>query len=152
MQMNIDMSDFLAYAERMGRAAGSLNGELQQAVNQVADEGAKIAQAILAENGSVVTGDLRDSISGRPGGGGPISANYGPTDDAGPRVEFGRGPVRARSGGSLKFQIKGRGPYLYRKSVGPAAPRPFMRPSVARLRPIANKILGSAVISAVNKV
>lgn len=40
-------------------------------------------------------------------------------------VESGRGPVEARDGGMLRFVSNGT--VFYRKRVGPAAPRPFMR-------------------------
>lgn len=154
MTFNIDLSEFLDFAESMGVAADALDDELGATAFKVAQEGARIAQGILASNGSVVTGDLYDSIQAQGGGmsGGVASASYGPTDDEPARwVEFGRGPVYARPGGALKFQIKGRGPYLYRKSVGPAPARPFMRPSVARLRPLATKMFGEAVMRAISK-
>jgi hypothetical protein len=48
-------------------------------------------------------------------------------------VEDGRGPIRAR-GKALRFTAGGK--VLYRKSVGPATPRPFIRPSVEKLRPL----------------
>lgn len=42
-------------------------------------------------------------------------------------VEQGRGPVRARPGGFLRFVVGGR--VLFRREVGPARPRPFMAPA-----------------------
>lgn len=147
--MEVDLRAFLDFAENMGVAPAKLRSELLPVGNQVGQQGARIAQSILSSNGSVVTGALLRSIVSRGAqwAGDTMIIEYGPTSDRPAQwVEFGRGPVFARQGGYLRFQIKGSGPYLYRKSVGPAAPRPFMRPSVAKLRPTAVKMLGDAAM------
>lgn len=153
MQIDIDVSEFLTAAQRMGTAANGLNAELQKAVDQAADMGAIFARANLAANGSIVTRGLYESVEGRPGGGtAAISAEYGPDEDyPGRWVEYGRKPLFAPPGSKMKFQIKGAGPYLYRQSVKAAKPRPFMGPTVARLRPIANQLIQRAVQAALSK-
>ncbi len=150
--ITIDVGPFLRFAENMGASGTKVRAALVVGGNAVAQQGAQIAQGILASNGSVVTGDLRSDITPRPTSysGDNIIIQYGPNkrNPAG-WVEFGRGPVSARPGGRLKFSIKGRGPVIYAKSVGPARPRPFMQPSVKRLMPIATKTLGEAAMRAV---
>lgn len=42
-------------------------------------------------------------------------------------VEFGRGPVHAIRAKALRFRLDG--VIVFRQSVGPARPRPFMRPA-----------------------
>lgn len=42
-------------------------------------------------------------------------------------VEHGRGPVYAKDGDFLRFMVGGR--VVFTKRVGPARPRPFMRPA-----------------------
>jgi len=152
--ITIDVGPFLRFAENMGLADEKIRAALIVGGNAVAQQGAQIAQAILASNGSV-TGDLRADITPRPTSysGDTIVIQYGPNkkQPAG-WVEYGRGPVSARAGGRLKFSIKGRGPVIYAKSVGPARPRPFMQPSVKRLMPIATKTLGEAAMRAIEGV
>ncbi len=82
----------------------------------------------------VVTGRLRSSwessVHNTIGGFGIIPEFVGTVgssvkNDRGygysPIVEGGRGPVFARAGGFLRFRIKGVGPWIFRRSVGPAA-------------------------------
>lgn len=47
-------------------------------------------------------------------------------------VERGRGPVVAKDADALKFTIGG--DTIFRKSVGPAEPQPFLRPALVRHR------------------
>lgn len=148
MSFQIDARQFFEFAEQVGVADDRLDAAFLAAGNQAAQEGANIARGILAANGSVVTGGLSGSIRGFPTtrAGDTYNIKYGPDEEyPGTWVEQGRGPVFARAGSSLKFQIKGSGPYLFRKNVGPARPRPFMRPSVARVRPIVAKLFGDAM-------
>lgn len=155
MSFEIDASAFYSLAERVGRADEALEAAFIKAGNQAAQEGVKIARQILSSNGSVVTRGLYNSIQAMPTvvSGNTITTAYGPTSEYPANwVEHGRGPVVARPGHKLRFQIKGAGPYLYRQRVGPAAPRPFMRPSVSRLRPIATKLFGDATLRAIDGV
>lgn len=153
--MEIDLSSFLQFAENMGAAEAKVKAALLPVGQQVGQKGAQIAQSILQANDSVVTGNLlRDIRSlGAHWEGDTIVIMYGPSSKyPATWVESGRGPVRAREGGYLKFQIKRRGPFIFAKEVGPAAPRPFMRPSVARLQPVAVKMFGDAVMRVVSSV
>jgi hypothetical protein len=152
MSIEVDVSAFLNFAEAMGAADDRVRAELLKAGNQVAQQGAQIAQSILASNGSIASGDLYNDITGRPAqmAGDTIIIEYGPNSEyPGTWVEKGRRPVSARPGGMLKFQIKGRGPVIFARSVRAAPARPFMKPSEARIRPIATKMLGEAAMRAV---
>lgn len=150
--INFDVSQFYDFAEQMGAADDKIRAEMLRAGNEAGQKGAQIAQSILASNGSIVTRGLYNSIQGFPAqaSGDTVTVRYGPNENyPATWVEKGRGPVHARPGGMLRFRIKGVGPYIFTKSVGPARPRPFMAPSVARLRPIATKLFGDAVLRAV---
>jgi hypothetical protein len=153
--ITIDVSEFLDFAEQMGAADDKVKAALLQGGNAVTREGAQIAKSILASNDSVVTGGLYNDITGRPAqwAGDTLVMEYGPNKEyPGSWVEHGRKAVSSRSGGYLVFRIKGVGPLIYTKRVGPARPRPFMRPSVARLRPIATKTLGDAAMRAIESM
>jgi hypothetical protein len=148
MSFQIDARQFFEFAEQLGVADDKLDAAFLQAGNQAAQEGVTVARGILASNGSVVTGDLSGSITAFPTtrAGDTYTIKYGPNEEyPGTWVEQGRGPVSARPGGKLRFQIKGAGPYIFRKSVGPAAPRPFMKPSAARVGPRVIKLFGDVM-------
>ncbi len=154
-KITIDVSSFLRFAENMGASEGKVRAALIVGGNAVSRQGVQIAQGILSSNGSVVSGDLHDDITARPTAfkGDTIVMEYGPIKKKPAEwIEFGRGPVHARPGGSLKFQIKGKGRVIYAKSVRSAPARPFMGPSVKRLMPIATKTLGEAAMRAVEGV
>jgi DNA invertase Pin-like site-specific DNA recombinase len=53
-------------------------------------------------------------------------------------VEFGRGAITAQNKKALKFVVNGK--TVFAKSVGPAKPRPFMRPAGLSMRQQAAKI------------
>lgn len=53
-------------------------------------------------------------------------------------VENGRGPLTAKNKKALKFVINGK--TFFAKSVGPAKPRPFMKPAGKSMREQAAKI------------
>ena len=54
-------------------------------------------------------------------------------------VENGRPAIRAKGKGMLRFVINGQ--VFYRKSVGPAKPRPFMKPAGLSMKQHAPKIV-----------
>ena len=63
-------------------------------------------------------------------------------------VEEGRGPIVAKKGKFLRFYSKKHGKVIYRRFVGPAAPRPFM----ARGRDWARRNLRAMLQAKVRKV
>lgn len=74
-------------------------------------------------------------------------------------VEAGRGPVHARPGGWLKFRIKGRGPWLFKRSVGPASGRFMFKEGLdnslprieARFREVAQAVARSVIARTINR-
>ena len=126
-----------AFAGRLGNAQQVVGSEMTQMVDRITIQGEGFAKQILTSNGSVVTGHLRRSVAHRPAtfGGGVARGAWGTATPYGPHVEHGRGPIVAR-GKALRFVPKGGGQAIYRKRVGPARARPFMRPSADRVRPI----------------
>ena len=155
MSFSIDARQFFEFAEQMGVAEDRLDAAFIQAGNQAAQKGVEIERQLLAANGSIVTGGLAGSLTAFPTArsGDTYTIKYGPSEEYPARwVEEGRGPVVARPGSRLRFQIKGAGPYLFRQRVGPARPRPFIRPSVARVRPIVSKLFGDALNNALRGV
>jgi hypothetical protein len=150
-----DVRELQAWARKMGASGAEIDKAMIRAVTEACRQGADIARRILRANGSFVTGGLHNSITHTPasGSGGTIVGEYGPRDKyPGSWVEFGRKPVHARQGGKLVFQIKGQGPYLYRKSVRAAPARPFMAPSAQQVKPILQRLVRSYVRAAVGRM
>jgi hypothetical protein len=58
-------------------------------------------------------------------------------------VENGRGPVYAKPGGALRFVVNGQ--VIFRKSVGPAAPRPYMEPAARMAQGFAHTLMERAL-------
>lgn len=152
MGFRINAGELIDLGNKMNGKRDAIVQEMGKEATALGVEGANVAKSILAANGSIATGALYRDIHGRPGQvtGRRVTVEYGPSDDEPAKwVEKGRGPVHARPGGKLKFQIKSRGPYLYRTSVGPAPARPFMKPSIRRMRPIARKRFRDAALRAI---
>jgi len=57
----------------------------------------------------------------------------GPTVEYAVWIERGRGPVVADKGEALRFENED-GEVIFRKSVGPVKPKPFMRPAVEKVQ------------------
>lgn len=135
--------DISAYVSRMQSAR--LESELVDGVNRTTLHGERLAKQHITANGSVVTGTLRRSTTaeGASAGGGGVTGRYGTNVPYAKHVEFGRGPVVAR-GRALAFTPKGGG-LIFRKRVGPAAPRPFMRPTVPPVRAVFQREMRAAI-------
>ena len=149
MSFEIDARQFYEFAEAMGAAPAKLDAAFRAAGEQAGQKGVQFARAHLAANGSIVTRKLYNSIQvlGVGQQGDVYTIRYGPSSQYPAEwVEGGRGPVHARAGGMLRFRIKNTGPYIFTKSVGPAAPRPFMQPSLRDVLPVATKLFGDAAM------
>src|SRR5262245_59853803 len=132
------MADFEArvtglepFERRMSGARRVDGEELTRAV----DRCTFLGEAGSKQAAPVKTGHLRRSITASRStfAGGVARGQWGTNVPYAKHVEFGRGPVVARSGKVLRFAIGGR--VLYRPRVGPARARPFLRNTFARLRP-----------------
>lgn len=109
------------------------SNELQSNLNLVIDILAPFSQikqrAKLAEKGSIITGDLDRSITIQKS---ENHASIGTTLFYAQYVEEGRGPVHAKNKPFLVFKIPGVG-WIKTKSVGPAAPRYYLKESAQLL-------------------
>ena len=151
--LKIDASDMLAWAQEMGAAEAKAKRELIRAGNAIAKHGAASARSFIVANNSIVSGHLLSSIRALPASlaGNTLTMEWGAAEDK-PAiwVEYGRGPVTARRGGVLRFTTKD-GRYVVTKSVGPAKPRPFLKPSSQATRPVARKLLAEAIMRAIRR-
>jgi hypothetical protein len=130
--ISIDTSQIDGYATGMAQAPAIIREEFLRSTNRLALQGVAFAQALTP----VRTGHLRRANAATPAvWAGGATATYGNATPYARPVEFGRRGFSARPGGALgPMNIGGR--IVFAKSVGPAAARPFIRPSVARLRPL----------------
>lgn len=131
MSLNIDFSDAERFAVAMAKAPTVIREELLTSTNRLTLQGVAYASALTP----VRTGHLRRNNAAKAAvwSGGAVGS-YGNATPYAPAVENGRRGFSAGPGKMLRFTIGGQ--VLYRKSVGPAAARPFIRPSAARLRPL----------------
>lgn len=129
--------DFDPFISRMAAAEPVVRDELRAGVDRTTLQGERLAKQHIRANGSVVTGTLFRGTTATPAvwGGGQVTGRYGTAVPYAKYVENGRGPVVAR-GRALRFRPKGSGGYIFRKRVGPARPRPFMRPTVPVIRSV----------------
>lgn len=143
----IDAPEVQRFAGRMARAQSIVREELVRSTDRITLQGVTIAQGLAP----VRTGHLRRSIVHKPAtfAGGTVTGSYGTATPYARRVEEGRGPIRAR-GKALRFEVGGK--VVFAKSVGPAAPRPFMRPSVMKLRPLVNREYRAALRRAMSRI
>jgi hypothetical protein len=126
------------FARKMAAAPKIVEREMVNATNRITKTGERWAKELAV----VKTGQMRRTTTAEPAkfAGGVVTGKYGTnakTKTGFPypmAVEFGRRGFSARPGKYLRFEIGGR--VIYTKRVGPAKARPFMRPSLERLRPL----------------
>ena len=102
-----------------------LLAELGHVVSEGLDEAASLIAAEAWRHAPEKTGTLGKSM--RIARRGRYVREIYPTATYASFVENGRGPVFAKPGKVLRFEING--VIFFRKSVGPAAPRPYMAPA-----------------------
>lgn len=113
-------TDGSAAVESLQKIIDGLDEAVTDGLELVGDVGQDAARAKAGP------GNLSNTIELRPAGDGWDLAASAPYAGY---VERGRGPVVARKGGVLRFEVAGR--VIFRPRVGPARPRPFMRPAAA---------------------
>lgn len=134
-------------ARRCANADDVVGEELATAVTRTRLEGQRRAQQKVR----VKTGTLRRSIAGRTRRLGlRVEGEWGTNVPYAKYVEEGRGPVVATRARALRFTIGGR--VLFRASVGPAAARPFLRPSLAEVKPLFRREVQAAVRRASRRI
>ena len=178
--LSLVITDGRDIPERYLQAPRIFRDEFKVGIDRITTQGSAYAIDELEENESVVTGNLRRSIFPNPAkeAGGMIVGEYGPHGvDYARIVEEGRGPVHARPGKVLAFRPRMAGPvfkgsptlrshhstshnaeggrnpgWVFVKSVGPAAPKPYMRPSLQRVRPQAHKEFDAVITRILNRL
>jgi TRAP-type mannitol/chloroaromatic compound transport system substrate-binding protein len=115
-------TSFHVLADKLDEAADETDPAIDDAVETSAFAVRRKARRLV----SVQSGRLKRSIQVRR----LRDAHYmvGSDLDYAEWVEKGRGPVVAKNADALKFTIDGQ--TVFRQRVGPAAPRPFMRPAL----------------------
>lgn len=123
MSFSIDASEIYEWAEGMGKVPGLMKTEIPKTMSAVAQHSANTAAAAAP----VDWGILKAGIVALPGkwiGSGAESA-FVSTAPYSHFVEHGRAAIPYKKGRVLRFQTKD-GRVLYRRSVGPSKPQPFM--------------------------
>lgn len=102
----------------------NLKGAITQTLNQSAARGVSVARKSIKRN---ITGNLAKSINWYTTG--EYSRQISVGAYYGRWVEKGRRGFCAKNTKFLRFRKDGWGPYIFTRCVGPAKPRPFMRPA-----------------------
>ena len=131
MSIQIETPDLSALTARYAQAQSIIREELTGGVTAAAQAGEAQAKRLVG----VKTGNLRRSIIATPGryAGGTVSASYGTNVPYARYHEEGRGAIDAGPGRVLRFEIGGK--VLFRRRVGPAKGRFYMKKSRDWLEP-----------------
>lgn len=149
---NWDGDDPYDLADQLERLAEVLVEELDAAARDIGLKIEAEAKRNLTQNGSVDTGTLRGSIASDTARTGPyeVTVYAGSNIEYAAIVEMGRGPIEAKGDGYLRFEVDGE--VLYRKRVGPAAPKPYLRPAVEAARPYIRERVDEAIENTIDRV
>ena len=131
MSFTVDASDMDRFGTRLQGAERIVGNALTRGVDRLTIA----AEGFAKEGVGVRTGHLRRSIAHRPAvfAGGVATGSVGTNVPYARIHEEGRGPVVAR-GKALRFTVGGK--TIYRKRVGPAAGRWYMKKARARVQPM----------------
>jgi hypothetical protein len=132
MTFTVDASEMDRFGTRLQGAERIVGTALTRGVDRLTIA----AEGFAKEGVGVRTGHLRRSIAHQPAvfAGGVATGSVGTNVPYARIHEEGRGPVVAR-GKALRFQVGGK--TIYRKRVGPAAGRWYMKKARARVAPMA---------------
>lgn len=137
--ISVDASEVIALASRMAGAEPIIRQCLLQGV----DRAGKLVEGSAKGNAPVRTGHLRRSITSRAEAvGSGAQAIVGTAVPYARWVEEGRGPVVARRGRFLRFEIGGR--VIYARQVGPARGQWYMKRALQSNRGTIIRILRKA--------
>lgn len=144
--MTIDASQLVAFAGKAEAAAPQVQTALVTGVTK----GGLYVEGQAKGFAPVKTGHLRRSIVSQASAiGGGAQARVGPSTPYAEIVEKGRGPVVAH-GKALRFTINGQ--VLYRKRVGPAKGRWYMKRAFEASRGPVVRIVEAAITTALKGV
>ena len=125
MSVAIDTSEIDRLAKELHGAERIIDEEMLRGMQRVALQVEASAKSLAP----VQTGNLRRSITKNvTAHGQTITARIGTNVPYARYVEEGRGPIEAGPGKVLRFEIGGQ--VFYRKRVGPARARPYMKPAL----------------------
>jgi hypothetical protein len=119
-----------AYVAKMNSAQKVIREEAIATVNRCTALGRDRSRSHIHS----ITGKTAASVQAQPATFAGLAArdSWGTSLPSARWLEEGRGPVRAKNARALRFSIGGR--TLFRVSVGPAAPRPFISRAFRELR------------------
>lgn len=139
--IKIEAPALAEFARSYGNARTIIEEEMTNGVNRAAMAGEAQAKRVAP----VKTGHLRRSITHTKASfaGGTATASYGTNVPYARWVEEGRGPVVAK-GKALRFTIGGK--VLFRKRVGPAKGKFYMRKSREWLEPQLNTEFRAVIV------
>jgi hypothetical protein len=131
VSISVDLGDIGDFNRRMQQAPQIIREEMVKGVNNATSAGTRQAHAYAP----VKTGFLRGTIIRQPAAfaGGTVTGSYGTNTTYARIVEEGRGPVVAKPGKYLRFEIGGK--VFFRKRVGPAKGKFYMKRSRQWLEP-----------------
>lgn len=118
-----------------------LESNVPAILDNLAIDSQQLQQAALSSYGSIVTRNLFDSINITGGGN---TRDIGTDVFYAKYVNDGRGPVHAKNAKCLHFVTKG-GVEVFTKSVGPAAPRPYIDDSDEELAPVIDELITEVI-------
>ena len=132
MSFALDASDFDRFGNRMAGAERVVGNVLTRGIDRLT----LATEGFAKEEVGVKTGHLRRSIAHRPAvfAGGVATGSVGTNVPYARIHEEGRRAIVAGPGRVLRFTIGSK--VLYRKRVGPAAGRWYMRKARARVAPM----------------
>ena len=146
MVLTIDASQVAALAAKLEGAKPKLEAALLDGVTA----GGQYVEGVAKGTAPVKTGHLRRSIVSQASAvAGGAQALIRPTTPYAEWVEKGRGPVVAR-GRALRFTINGK--VLYRKRVGPAPGRRYMKRAYESSRGPVVRIIEARVTRAIEGI
>lgn len=137
--------EFEGLGELIGRfniASDYVRRELASVITDVSREGVKLAVATLnTRRAPFDSGGLIDSVRVVPTKvqGTTISGGYGAFIFYAYWVEHGRGAVRPVRARVLSWIDRWSGERKFARFVGPAAPRPFLEPTIQRIGPFSKR-------------
>lgn len=159
---SVDYSDLDKFVGEIRKAPKIVTEELKFAVDRILAEIVRLAVRNITANNSVVTGNLRRSIAAKPArkAGGTVRGSAGTNVLYARPVEFGRVAIDVGPGRVLAFRPKGgaaggsgrNAGWVFRQRVGPAAPRPFLRPAFQQVKPGAQKELKAAISRIIDRL
>ena len=146
MQLTIDVSKLLALSTKLEAAKPKIPAALVTGVTK----GGLYVEGVAKGNAPVKTGHLRRSIVSQASAmAGGAQARIGPSTPYARWVEEGRGPVVAH-GKALRFSIGGQ--TLYRKRVGPAKGRWYMKRAFESSRGPVVRIVSAEIVQAIEGI